>query len=165
MAGILDEVHAILSAQGTYLGEIAGLAREMHGDQGLGLVGAALHPLQLLAQRRHAEVAGLGLHVDEVHLGAAVTGAVGGGDEADGGDPDPVIRPQLQRGAGKVQCRGAIAAGDHVGGLAIVGQPLFEGGHHLALGQVVGLQDGDDGLDIFICDGLASIGDHSASTC
>ena len=67
--------------------------------------------------------------------------------------------------AGKVQGRGAVAAGDHVGSLAVVGQSLFEGGDRLTLGEVVRLQHGDDGFDIFICDGLASIGDHSASTC
>ncbi len=165
MAGVLDEVNAILPAQGANLGEIAGLTRQMNGDKGPGLARAALDALQLLAQRRHAEVAGLGLHVDEVHLGAAVAGTVGGGDEANGRDPDPVVRAQFQRGAGEVQGRGAIAADDHMGSLAIIGQPLFEGGDRLALGEVVRLQDGDDGLDIFICDGLASIGDHSASTC
>jgi hypothetical protein len=66
--------------------------------------------------------------------------------------------PQRQRGAGKVQGRGAVAAGDHVGSLAVVGQSLFEGGDRLTLGEVVRLQHGDDGFDIFICDGLASIG-------
>ena len=43
MAGIFDEGHAIFSAQGAYLGEIAGLAREMHGDQGFRLTSAALN--------------------------------------------------------------------------------------------------------------------------
>ncbi|MNP20785.1 hypothetical protein D3C76_1133750 [compost metagenome] len=137
----------------------------MHGDQHPGQAGGSLDGAQLLPQGRHAEVAGLGIHIDKIHLSTAVAGTVGGGDEADGRDPGPIFGPQLQHGAGQMERRGAIVAGDHMGDLAIVGQPLFEGGHRLTLGEIVRLQDGNDGIDIFICDGLASIGDHSASTC
>ena len=97
-------VFAELSAQCVYsmpmrahLAQLAGQAGEVHRNEQLRQAAGGGGRLQLVRQRGHAHVAGGGIDVDEIDIGAAVQRAVGRGHKGDGRGP----RPQdQQRGAG-----------------------------------------------------------------
>lgn len=103
MTGILDDPKAVLLSQAMDLLHVAGQAGEMYRDDHLGQTSLRLGGYQLAFQLHGAHVAGIGLDVDEVDLGSAVECAVGRGDKADGGGPDPVTRADTQRQTGDMQ--------------------------------------------------------------
>ena len=164
MGGILDDAKAIAPGQGGDGRQVAGLASEVYRDHHLGQPALALCLFQLDGQGRGVEVVGVRVDVDEVHPGAAITPAIGGGDEGVGGGPQPVARPQPQGQAGEVQGAGGGVDRYAVGGATVGGDRLLEPRHRWALGEEIRAQHGGDRGDIGLGDGLATVGDHGAGS-
>ena len=53
--------------------------------------------------------------------------------------------------------------GNGVRGAAIAFQAAFKGGYLRPLGEKVGLEHGNDGVDVVLGNGLAAVGNHGVS--
>src|SRR5512147_2108075 len=91
---------------------LGGLSREMDRNDHFGESATPLGAYQLVLQLRNAQVPGVRVDVDEVDVGAAITRAVGRGDEGVGNGPKQISLPQAERQTGEMQCGGAAVDRD-----------------------------------------------------
>ncbi len=94
--GVLDDAEAVVACASAQIASWSGaLAAEVHRDDDLGqAAGAPCASRSLCCQRRHADVAGARIDVDEIDVGAAVARAVGRGDEGVGHGPQHIARAE-----------------------------------------------------------------------
>ncbi len=163
VGGVFEDLEAVFYREGVDARHVAGLPGEVDGDDdfGQGAVFFGFDELCLQAVRAHED--GAGVHVHEVYLGAAVAPGIGGGDEGDGCGPKPVAMAEAEGFGGAVEGGGAVGHGDAVAGAAPVGDGVFKAGDGGPLGEVVGLQDLDDGGDVGLVEALASVGQEGGA--
>ena len=162
--GILDHAEAVVLGKRPDRFLVGRAAAEMHRDDGLGQAAGRLGVAQLLRQRRHADVVGARIDVDEIDVGAAQPRAIGGGDEGVGHGPHHVARAGADGKARDVQRRGGAVHRDRMRHAAQLGERRFKPADRRALGQPVRPQRVDDGLDVGLVDPLPAVRDHAAAS-
>lgn len=163
VGGILDQHEAITLRQLRHGAHVAALPGKRHRHHHLGQAARAFGGLELVRQRPGIHVPGVRVDIDEVHLGAAITSAVGRGEEGIGRGPQPVSRPQAGGQAGDVQGRRGIAHRHAMAGLAASGHGLLEAFDGRPLGQPVGPQHRDHRINVRLVETLAPVGNHAGN--
>ena len=151
VGGILDEDQAELVAESADLPVPDGLAREVHGHDGLG-PGRDAFPDTL-----GVDVVGLGIDVGEDGLRAAVHGAVGAGGEGHRRRDDLIAGADAGGEAGAVQGGRPVAAKHGMGGTRAGGEPALGLLHHGAAGDVGAAQHPGNLLDVLLVHALAAV--------
>ena len=136
----------------------------MHGDDDFRQPPRRAGSLQFGFERGNRHIQCGGVDIDKIDIRAAVERAVGRGGEGDGRGPQHIARAQPERKAGQMQGGSGAVYRHGMRGAAIGFQAAFKGRHLRALGEKVGLEDGKDGVDIVLGNGLAAVGDHGESS-
>ena len=158
---IFNNLESIALGQGMDGLHIARLATQVHGNDDFRQSAFAFGLFQLEGKRLRAEVVGVWVDIDKIHVGATVQRAVGRSHERDWRCPQPVARAKPEGQAGNVQCRGGTVDSQGMGGTHMLRHTLFKAGDHGALGQKIGLQYPHDRIDIGLGDVLAAVGNHA----
>ena len=115
---------------------------------------------RILREALRAHVPGSWIYIDEVDFGPAILGAGGGGNEGVGAGPDQITGADLDCHAGNVQGAGGSVYSHTVGGAGVFNDDALEHRDFRTLGDEIGLQDLDDGVDVVLVDVLAAVGNH-----
>jgi len=159
MRGVLNDLEAIALPQCMDGCHLAGLAAQVHRHHHLGQPALAGGDFKFVSQCLHRHVVAARVDVDEVHVGAAVAGAVGRCQEGDRRGPQHITRPQAEGHAGDVQRAGGAVDRHAVAGTGQLGDALFKCRNRRPLGQEVRPQHCHHGGDVGLGNVLPTVGD------
>ena len=126
---VFDDEQALAARQGAERGHVAGLAVEVHGEDGLG----AGRDAGLDVGR--VDLPGPEVRIGEDGRGADVADRVDRGDVGQARDDDFVARTDAEGDEGKVDRDGAVADGEGVGRANTLGESTLETVDELAFGR------------------------------
>ena len=154
MTGILDNHRSSGPGDAGDFRHVARLAGIVHGDDGFGI------GLPSCFERCGVEVVGDGINIAEIRDGADISRAIGGSQKRVGRGNHPVAGADVGHEHCQMQGSGGIADGDGMLCSDALRELPLEGFDFRSAGEKVRAQRADNGGDVVVVDGLATVGEH-----